>query len=142
MAKIMRPLLSATKKAKTVQNLILLSTAGADYASRAAQPRLREFIDLETLAMPPKGDTASEKIGHSPCVIRAGFYAENLLLYAKQTQGEGKLKLPIGEDHKFAPVALGDIAQIAAYVVTSEGPQGLADNVRGQVIVATGACVH
>lgn len=86
-----------------------------------------------------KGDTASEKTGHSPCVIRAGFYTENLLLYAKQAQGEGKLKLPIGEDHKFAPVALGDIAQIAAYVVTSEGPQELADNVRGQVIVVTGA---
>lgn len=92
--------------------------------------------------MQPKGDTSSGKTGHSPCVIRAGFYAENLLLYAKQAQGEGKLRLPIGEDHKFAPVALGDIAQIAAYVVTSEGPQGLADNVRGQVIVATGVCVH
>lgn len=130
-AKITRPLLSATKKTKPVQNLILLSSAGADCAARAAQPRQREFIDLEVLAMQPKGDTSSGKTGHSPCVIRAGFYAENLLLYAKQAQGEGKLKLPIGEDHKFAPVALGDIAQIAAYVVTSEGPQGLADNVRG-----------
>lgn len=66
---------------------------------------------------------------------------ESLLLYAKEAQSEGKLKLPIGEDQKFAPVALGDIAQITAYVVTSEGPQGLADNVRGQVIVATGACI-
>ncbi|KAL1938462.1 hypothetical protein VTO73DRAFT_11702 [Trametes versicolor] len=137
-ANITRTLLSAAKAAKSVQNLILLSSAGADYAEHATQPRLREFIDLEVLAMQPKGDTSSGKTGHSPCVIRAGFYAENLLLYAKQAQGEGKLKLPIGEDHKFAPVALGDIAQIAAYVVTSEGPQGLADNVRGQVIVATG----
>ncbi|EIW57023.1 NAD-P-binding protein [Trametes versicolor FP-101664 SS1] len=137
-ANITRTLLSAAKSAKTVQNLILLSSAGADYAEHATQPRLREFIDLEVLAMQPKGDTSSGKTGHSPCVIRAGFYTENLLLYAKQAQGEGKLKLPIGEDHKFAPVALGDIAQIAAYVVTSEGPQGLADNVRGQVIVATG----
>lgn len=121
-----------------MQNRILLSRVGTDYAEHATQPRLREFIDLEVLAMQPKGDTSAGDTGHSPCVIRAGFYAENLLLYEKQAQAEGRLRLPIGEDHKFAPVALGDIAQIAAYVVTSEGPQGLADNVRGQVIIATG----
>ncbi|KAH9856087.1 NAD-P-binding protein [Lenzites betulinus] len=135
---ITKTLLDAAKKAQSVKNLVLLSSAGADYAERDAQPRLREFIDLETLAMQPKGDTSTGDTGHSPCIIRAGFYAENLLLYSKQAQGEGKLPLPIGEDHKFAPIALGDVAQIAAYVITSEGPQGLADNVRGQVIVATG----
>jgi hypothetical protein len=37
----------------------------------------------------------------------AGFYAENLLLYAPQAQSEGVLPLPIGKNHKFAPVALG-----------------------------------
>lgn len=37
----------------------------------------------------------------------AGFYAENLLLYSNQAQTQGLLPLPIGEDHKFAPVALG-----------------------------------
>ncbi|KAI9061928.1 NAD-P-binding protein [Trametes sanguinea] len=137
-AKITRTLLEAAKKAKTVQNLVLLSSAGADYAERDKQPRLREFIDLEALAMQPKGDPATGDTGHSPCVIRAGFYAENLLLYSKQAQSEGKLPLPIGKNHKFAPIALGDVAQIAAYVVTSEGPHGLADHVRSQVIVATG----
>ncbi|KAI0768671.1 hypothetical protein BD413DRAFT_629364 [Trametes elegans] len=137
-AKITRTLLEAAKKAQTVQNLVLLSSAGADYAERDAQPRLREFIDLEALAMQPKGDPSTGDAGHSPCVIRAGFYAENLLLYSKQAQGEGRLPLPIGEGHKFAPVALGDVAQLAAYVVTSEGPHGLADDVRSQVIVATG----
>ncbi|CDO76593.1 hypothetical protein BN946_scf184868.g7 [Trametes cinnabarina] len=137
-AKITRTLLQAAKKAKTVQNLVLLSSAGADYAERDTQPRLREFIDLEALAMQPKGNPSTGDTGHSPCVIRAGFYAENLLLYSKQAQGEGKLPLPIGENHKFAPVALGDVAQIVAYVVTSEGPHGLADHVRSQVIVATG----
>ncbi|KAL7278444.1 hypothetical protein ACG7TL_007441 [Trametes sanguinea] len=137
-AKITRTLLEAAKKAQTVQSLVLLSSAGADYAERDAQPRLREFIDLEALAMQPKGDPATGDTGHSPCVIRAGFYAENLLLYSKQAQGEGKLPLPIGENHKFAPIALGDVAQIAAYIVTSEGPHGLADHVRSQVIVATG----
>ncbi len=38
---------------------------------------------------------------------RAGFYAENLLLYSEQAKNEGVLPLPIGEGHKFAPVALG-----------------------------------
>lgn len=37
----------------------------------------------------------------------AGFYAENLLLYSEQARTEGVLPLPIGESHKFAPVALG-----------------------------------
>ena len=38
---------------------------------------------------------------------RAGFYAENLLLYDPQCQEEGMLPIPIGIDHKFPPVALG-----------------------------------
>ena len=38
---------------------------------------------------------------------RAGFYAENLLLYSEQARNEGLLPLPIGENHKFAPIALG-----------------------------------
>ncbi|KAI0753734.1 hypothetical protein C8Q74DRAFT_1211348 [Fomes fomentarius] len=137
-AKITRQLLEAAKKAQTVTNLVLLSSAGADYAERDKQPRLREFIDLETLAMQPKGDPSTGDTGHSPCIIRAGFYAENLLLYTKQAQGEGKLSIPIGDKHKFAPVALGDVAQVAAYVVTSEGPHGLADTVRSQVLIVTG----
>jgi hypothetical protein len=37
----------------------------------------------------------------------AGFYAENLLLYSKQAQEEGILPLPVGDTHKFAPIALG-----------------------------------
>lgn len=69
---------------------------------------------------------------------RAGFYAENLLLYNKDAQKNGKLRLPVGEQHSFAPVALGDIAAIAAYIVTSEGPKGLSDQVRGQLITMTG----
>jgi hypothetical protein len=37
-----------------------------------------------------------------------------------------------------AQIALGDVAQLAAYVLTSVGPHGLADEVRGQMMVATG----
>ena len=122
--KITRQLIEAAKKAQTVQNLVLLSNAGADYAERNTQPRLREFIDLETLAMQAKGKPSSGDTGYSQCVIRAGFYAENLLLYTKQAPGGGELPIPIGGKHKFAPIALGDVAQLAAFVVTSEGPHG------------------
>ena len=131
-------LIEPARKAQTVQNLVLLSSAGCDFAERDAQPRLREFIDLEALAMQPKGEPETVAPSHSPCIIRAGFYAENLLLYSKQAQGEGRLPIPVGDRHKFAPIALGDVAQLAAFVITSEGPHGLADNVRSQVLVATG----
>ncbi|GAA5877928.1 hypothetical protein JCM1840_002950, partial [Sporobolomyces johnsonii] len=57
---------------------------------------------------------------------------------SKQAQGEGKLPLPIDPDHKFAPVALGDVALLLATILTSHGPHGLADSVRGQMIVLTG----
>ncbi|KIP03863.1 hypothetical protein PHLGIDRAFT_76910 [Phlebiopsis gigantea 11061_1 CR5-6] len=137
-AQITRTLLDAARQAKTVTNMVFLSSAGCEYAERDKQPRLREFVDLETLAMQPKSDTASGDTGHSPCVIRAGFYAENLLLYTKQAQGEGKLPLPIDPDHKFAPVALGDVVQVAAHALTSVGPHGLADDVRGGILVVTG----
>src|SRR6266496_6243248 len=69
--------------------------------------------------------------------IRAGFYAENLLLYEPQTK-EGKLPLPLGKKGKFAPVALGDVAQLAATILTGEGKHGLADIHRGQLIILTG----
>ncbi|KAJ6577825.1 hypothetical protein B0H19DRAFT_1253131 [Mycena capillaripes] len=136
--KITRSLLEMAKKSKTVTNLVFLSSAGCDYADKDKQPRLREFIELETLAMAAKSDTSSEQTGHSPCIVRAGFYAENLLLYTKQAQGEGKLPIPIDEDNKFAPIALGDVAQLLAYILTSQGPHGFADEVRGQMMVATG----
>jgi uncharacterized protein YbjT (DUF2867 family) len=137
-AKITETLLQAAKKAQSVANLVFLSSAGCDYAERDKQPRLREFVDLEALAMSAKPDTNSGDTGHSPCIIRAGFYAENLLLYSKQAQGEGKLPIPIDSHNKFAPIALGDVAQVLAHVLTSVGPQGLADDCRGQMMVLTG----
>lgn len=61
-------LISAAKKAG-VQNVLLISAAGADYASESKQPRLREFIDLETAVLNCKGDP-DVPFGHSPCIIR------------------------------------------------------------------------
>lgn len=135
---LVKQILTLGKKAKSVQNVVLVSSAGADYAERDKQPRLREFIDLEVLAMQPKSDPSTGDTGHSPCIVRAGFYMENLLLYSKQAQGEGQLPIPIDPDHKFAPVALGDVALLLATILTSKGPHGLGDEVRGQMIVCTG----
>ncbi|KAH6957595.1 hypothetical protein BKA56DRAFT_200923 [Ilyonectria sp. MPI-CAGE-AT-0026] len=126
----------AAKKANIV-NICLISSAGCDYADPQKHPHLREFIDLESLVLEAKGD-ASTATGCSPCVIRAGFYAENLLLYAPQAKEEGILPLPIGDKHKFAPVALGDVAQVAAHVLTGKGKHGFSDKHRGQMMIVTG----
>ncbi|KKP02871.1 hypothetical protein THAR02_05047 [Trichoderma harzianum] len=129
-------LANAAKKAG-VSNVLLISSAGCDYADSKKQPRLREFIDIESAVLATKGD-AGTPLGHSPCVIRAGFYAENLLLYSEQAKADGVLPLPIGESHKFAPVALGDIAHVAAHVLAGKGKHGFDDRHRGQMMVVTG----
>jgi uncharacterized protein YbjT (DUF2867 family) len=129
-------LIEAAKKAN-VPNVCFISSAGCDLAERDRQPRLREFIDLEASVLSCKGDP-SVSLGHSPVVIRAGFYAENLLIYSEQTQKEGVLPLPIGKDHKFAPIALGDVSQVAAQVLSGKGKHGFSDKHRGQLIVLTG----
>ncbi|KAL2807776.1 NAD(P)-binding protein [Aspergillus granulosus] len=129
-------LIEAAKKAN-IANVCFLSSAGCDLAERDKQPRLREFIDLEALFMASKGDPLTST-GHSPVVVRPGFYAENLLLYSKQAQEEGVLPLPVGENHKFAPIALGDVAQVVAHILTGEGKHGFSDRHRGQLMVLTG----
>jgi len=128
-------LVSAGKKAG-IPNVCLISSAGADMADAKKQPRLREFIDIEQLVMESKGDS-STPTGTSPVVIRAGFYAENLLNYSPQAK-EGSLPLPIGPNHKFAPIALGDVALVAAHVLSGKGKHGFDDRHRGQLIVLTG----
>uniref|UniRef100_A0A8H7MYD6 NAD(P)-binding domain-containing protein n=1 Tax=Bionectria ochroleuca TaxID=29856 RepID=A0A8H7MYD6_BIOOC len=129
-------LITAAKKSG-ISNVLLVSSVGCDYADPKTQPHLREFIELENLTLASKGD-ASTELGHSPCVIRAGFYAENLLLYAPQAKSEGVLPLPIGKNHKFAPVALGDVAFVAAQVLSGKGEHGFDDRHRGQMMVVTG----
>lgn len=71
-------------------------------------------------------------------VFRAGFYAENLLAYAPQAKEEGYIPIPIGHDHKLPPVALGDVALLAAHVLTGKGKHGLNDKHRGQLMTLTG----
>ncbi|KAL2267089.1 hypothetical protein VTJ83DRAFT_4366 [Remersonia thermophila] len=129
-------LIGAARRAG-VANVLLISAAGCDYAERDSQPRLREFVDLEAAVLACKGDP-SNPLGHSPCVIRAGFYAENLLLYTEQARNEGLLPLPIGDKHKFAPIALGDISLVAAHVLTGKGAHGFDERHRGQLMVLTG----
>ncbi|KAJ4263433.1 hypothetical protein NW762_006252 [Fusarium torreyae] len=109
------------------------------YRDFSRKPRLREFADLETIVMEAKGDPGVST-GTSPCIIRAGFYVENLLLYAPQAKEEGVLPLPIGDYHKFAPVALSDVAQVAAHVLTGKVKHGFDDRHRGQMIVPHALC--
>lgn len=61
-------LIEAAKMAK-VPNLLLISSAGCDFADPQRQPRLREFIDMESLVLESKGLTGTPT-GTSPCVIR------------------------------------------------------------------------
>ncbi|KAL4972374.1 hypothetical protein BDW66DRAFT_144413 [Aspergillus desertorum] len=129
-------LITATKNAG-IPNVCFISSAGCDLAEREAQPLLRSVIDLEVMVMGAKGD-ASTETGHSPVIIRRGFYAEHLLLYSRQAQEEGKLPLPIGKSHKFAPMALSDVVEVVAHVLTGQGKHGFADKHRGQLMVLTG----
>lgn len=129
-------LIAATKKAN-IPNVCFLSSAACDFANPQKQPRLHEFLELEQVVLSTKGDPKTAT-GHSPVVIRAGFYAENLLLYAPQAQKEGILPLPVGKNHKFAPIALGDVSQVAAFVLSGKGQHGFDDKHRGQLIVLTG----
>lgn len=125
---ITKSMIEAAKNAD-IPNVVLLSSAGADLADTQKQPRLREFIELECEVMKCKGLTDTQ-LGHSPVIVRAGLYAEALLLCQKQIRESGKLRLPIGEEHKFAPLALGDLAVLLATVLTSQGKHGLGDDVR------------
>jgi hypothetical protein len=68
--KIVEEVVSAAGKLKSVQNVVLLSSAGCDVAERDKQPGLRQFIDMEALVMNAKGETAMGSTGHSPCIIR------------------------------------------------------------------------
>ncbi|KAG9775437.1 hypothetical protein KCU88_g5116, partial [Aureobasidium melanogenum] len=129
-------LIDATKRAN-IPNVCFISSAGCDLADAQHQPRLREFIELESLVMAAKGDPDTST-GHSPVVIRPGFYAENLLLYTPQMQEEQIIPIPMGNNHKFAPMAMKDLAQVAANVLTGKGKHGFSDKHRGQLIVLTG----
>lgn len=51
--KAVKQVLDLAKQVKTVQNLVLLSSAGCDYADAKKQPHLREFIDLEVRGQRP-----------------------------------------------------------------------------------------
>ncbi|EIW57014.1 uncharacterized protein TRAVEDRAFT_49823 [Trametes versicolor FP-101664 SS1] len=107
-------------------------------SGRDAYWRLPLLIDLEALVMQSKGDITSGDTSHSLFLIRAELYADDMLLYAEQTQADGRLLPPIWADHKFVPVVFGDLTQISAYVVTLERPHGLVDDVRIEFTVTDG----
>jgi len=61
-------LIETTKKA-SIPNVYFVSLAGCDLAEKEKQPRLHEFIELETLAMSTKG-VPSTSTGKSVVAIR------------------------------------------------------------------------
>lgn len=61
-------LVEAGKKAN-IPNVCFLSSAGCDLADPTKQPRLHEFIELESRVLANKGLTDTS-LGHSPVVIR------------------------------------------------------------------------
>ncbi|KAG2350085.1 hypothetical protein BDR05DRAFT_871747 [Suillus weaverae] len=138
--RLARDILKAVTAAD-IKNTVLLSVAGADLAEEKTQPHLRQFTKLETEVMGPRyTGPGSTKAGTSQCIIRAGFYAENLLQLPHETDVDNNimLRLPIGNVNSFAPVALGDVVKVAANILVSEGPRGLSDRFRNQLITLTG----
>lgn len=61
-------LIEAAKKAE-ISNVCFISSVGCDYAHPKRQPRLREFLDLESMVLSTKGNPTTPT-GGSPCVIR------------------------------------------------------------------------
>ncbi|KXS11013.1 hypothetical protein M427DRAFT_148152, partial [Gonapodya prolifera JEL478] len=83
-------MLRGMKEAR-VENVVLLSTVGTEDAEG---PQLREFQRIE--------DEAQSSGIQNLCIVRAGFYMQNLLLHADQFR-ESFIELPIG-DSKIAAV--------------------------------------
>ncbi|KAG1782332.1 hypothetical protein EV702DRAFT_375684 [Suillus placidus] len=136
--RLARDILKAVTAAD-IKNTVLLSVAGADLAEEKTQPHLRQFTKLETEMMHPRyTGPGATKAGTSQCVIRAGYYAENLLPHEKDVNNNGMLRLPIGYVNSFAPVALGDVVKVAANILVSEGPRGLSERFENQLITLTG----
>jgi len=67
---VLKSVIECAGKLKSLQNVILLSSAGCDVAERDKQPSIRQFIDMETLLMRQKSEPATGSTGHSPCIIR------------------------------------------------------------------------
>ncbi|KAG2116383.1 hypothetical protein DEU56DRAFT_748331 [Suillus clintonianus] len=133
--KLSRDLLKAIIAAG-IKNTVLLSAAGTDLAEEKTEPHLRQFTKIETELMHMRYNEGMEKA--SSCIIRAGYYAENLLLCEKDVINNGRLRLPIGDKNSFAPIALGDVVKVAAHILVSQGPKGLSDRFRDQLITLTG----
>ncbi|KAJ3339719.1 hypothetical protein HDU93_007835 [Gonapodya sp. JEL0774] len=117
-------------KTAGVENVLLLSTAGAD---EGEGKHIREFGQIEAIAR--------ESGIPNLCIIRSGFYMQNLLLYADQITNdyhtsklrESYIGAPIGEG-RMAPVDIQDMS-LAAIKVCQQLPAG---NHRGQTYTLTG----
>jgi hypothetical protein len=63
-----KQMVEATKAAQ-VKNVVLLSAAAVEFATQEEHPYLAEFLEIESLMLPSKGETETDA-GHSPVIIR------------------------------------------------------------------------
>ncbi|KAI9026154.1 hypothetical protein DFJ74DRAFT_28746 [Hyaloraphidium curvatum] len=97
-----RHMLSGVRDAG-ITKCVVLSSIGADAEDK---PSLAKFLEIER--------ALKEAAFPVSCILRAGFYSQNMLLYADQLN-EGYLALPIGAG-KMAPVDIQDLSGAAMKV--------------------------
>ncbi|KNE57197.1 hypothetical protein AMAG_18013 [Allomyces macrogynus ATCC 38327] len=108
-----------------VKNAVLLSWAGCNDA--ANHPSLCKFCDLE------KAFNNASSIDNK-AIVRAGFYAQNVLTYAKQIVHDHCLPAPTG-DGKWAPLDAETLGK-AMMIMLVESP--MRATFRGQTLTFTG----
>ncbi|KNE70937.1 hypothetical protein AMAG_15027 [Allomyces macrogynus ATCC 38327] len=108
-----------------IKNAVLLSWAGCNDATN--HPSLCKFCDLETAF-----NNASSI--DNKAIVRAGFYIQNALTYAKQIVHDHCLPAPTG-DGKWAPLDAETLGKAMAMMLL-ESP--MRSTVRGQTLTFTG----
>ncbi|KAF1811976.1 NAD(P)-binding protein [Eremomyces bilateralis CBS 781.70] len=125
-----------------IPNICFISSVGCDVADPHWQPGLRLFFDMERYLLNTMRDPDSP-LRYSPVVIRPGFYTDNVSAQFNAGQDTGQdntatMFLPIDDHDRFAPMALTDLALLAAHILTGHGQHGFDDRHHGQLIICTG----
>lgn len=115
-----KTLLTAAKE-DNVKSIVMLSSVGVD----SDKPCLTEFKELEQNVIDS---------GIPYCILRSGFYAQNLLLYADQL-ARGQLPLPVG-DEKLSCIDLADVGVAFAKILQE------VDKHKGKIYTLTGGEVY
>ncbi|KAJ3087883.1 hypothetical protein HK102_010078 [Quaeritorhiza haematococci] len=93
-----------------VKNIIIVSSCAANMIEK---PSLKMFKEIEE-------GVKRELSDRTVCIVRAGHYFQNLLLYAKQMQENGFLGLPT-DNKPMSPVDARDVAGVIANIAINDG---------------------